>query len=102
MDNLAPVKSFLKDLITPIVKDAVQSALTVSDSTATKHYIPVREAETLYGISSSTIYKRFDKGTLTKVKNGGLTFVIQEEIEAAMTPDALAKVRKRKLKSDEK
>ena len=92
MDNLTPVRSFLKELITPIVKDAVKTALTVQSSSATKHYIPLAEAVKLYGMSVSTIYNRFDDGTLTKIKNGGLTFVIQEEIEASMQAERLSAV----------
>lgn len=102
MDELNPIKSMLKDLITPIVKDAVTQALNVNESTATKHHIPIKEAIRIYGLSSSNIYRKFDEGTLTKVKNGGLTFVIQEEIEAQMTPDDLAKVRKRASKKSGK
>ena len=96
MDNLNPVRSFLKELITPIVKDAVKTAMTVENSSATKHYIPISEATKLYGMSSSTIYNRFDEGKLTKVKNGGLTFVIQEEIEASMKREELSAVDERK------
>ena len=92
MDNLTPVRSFLKELITPIVKDAVKTAMTVQSSSATKHYIPIAEAVKLYGMSVSTIYNRFDDGTLTKIKNGGLTFVIQEEIEASMQAERLSAV----------
>ena len=92
MDNLTPVRSFLKELITPIVKDAVKTAMTVQSSSATKHYIPIAEAVKLYGMSVSTIYNRFDDGTLTKIKNGGLTFVIQEEIEASMQAEKLSAV----------
>ena len=92
MDNLTPVRSFLKELITPIVKDAVRSAISVQTSSATKHHIPVKEAERLYGISSSNIYERFNDGRLTKIKNGGLTFVIQEEIEAQMKVEPLGAI----------
>lgn len=82
----------MKELITPIVKDAVKTAMTVQSSSATKHYIPIAEAVKLYGMSVSTIYNRFDDGTLTKIKNGGLTFVIQEEIEASMQAERLSAV----------
>lgn len=83
MDNLKPIKTFLKELITPIVADAVKQAIP-QDNDKRGNKIPVAKVTELYGISQSTIYLRFKTGQLTKHKLDGLTFVDPDELERTM------------------
>lgn len=81
MDNLKPLKSFLTDLITPIVEKAVKDAVPGKEGDIPHNYIPVSQVAEEYGISVSTIYLRFSTGELTKHKQGKLTFVDRDELE---------------------
>ena len=45
MENLAPVKSFLQELIKPIVVDAVNEAIPKVVRTEPKEYLSVEEVE---------------------------------------------------------
>ena len=84
METLNPLKSFLSDLITPIVEKAVKDAVPAKEGTSLPRYIPVSQIPEEYGISVSTIYLRFSNGELTKHKQGGLTFVDREELEKSI------------------
>ncbi|MGM9735153.1 MAG: helix-turn-helix transcriptional regulator [Candidatus Cryptobacteroides sp.] len=84
MDNLNPLKSFLSDLITPIVQKAVKDAVPAKENSSLPRFIPVSQIPEEYGISVSTIYLRFNTGELTKHKQGGLTFVDREELEKSI------------------
>ena len=92
MDNLAPVRAFFKELITPIVKDAVKEALPNADESGNGRKMPVAEVAKVYGIGLSTIYLRFKTGQLTKYKQNGLTFVDVDELEQSMTEEKLCAV----------
>lgn len=90
MDNLDPVRSFFKDLITPIVKDAVKEAMPVNDERASKHLVPVKEISKKYSMALSTLYNKFNTGQLTRYKDGWLTFVDEDEFISKMKTDKLA------------
>ena len=92
MDNLAPVRAFFKELITPIVTDAVKQALPNADESGNGRKMPVAEVTRVYGIAQSTIYLRFKTGQLTKYKQNGLTFVDVDELEQSMTEEKLCAV----------
>lgn len=102
MDNLTPVRSFLQDLITPIVTEAVNSAMQKVEISEDKDYLSVAQAMERYTISCSTIYRRFADGTLTRVKNGGRTLIKISELEGSLEERKLCavdtKVRGRKGK----
>lgn len=53
---------------------------------------PMRLLDALakYGLGKSTIYRKFDDGSLTRYKFGGATFVDEREIIENMTPAAAA------------
>ena len=89
MENLNPLKSFLSDLITPIVEKAVKDAVPAKEGTSLPRYIPVSQIPEEYGISVSTIYLRFSNGELTKHKQGGLTFVDTVQLESLMKGEKL-------------
>lgn len=89
MDNLKPLKSFLTDLITPIVQDAVSSAIPEKIKTKDKNPVPVQKITEMYGISQSKIYSMFRTGELEKIKQGGLTFVDTVQLESLMTGERL-------------
>ena len=95
MENRAPVKSFLQELIKPIVVDAVNEAIPKVVRTEPKEYLSVEEVEEEYHISSSTVYRRFDSGDLTKVKNGKRTLVKRVEIEKALKEGTLVAIDER-------
>lgn len=90
MDSLKQVKDFLRDLIRPIVEEAVKASVTVPETPKTKTYLTVKEVEELYSVSTSTIYQRFKEGVLTRVKNGGKTYILTEEIEGSLRRKTLA------------
>lgn len=92
MDNLAPVRAFFKELITPIVTDAVKQALPNTDENGGGRKMPVAEVTRVYGIAQSTLYLRFKTGQLTKYKQNGLTFVDVDELEQSMTEEKLCAV----------
>ena len=84
MDNLKPLKSFLTDLITPIVEKAVKDAVPGKETGTPHNYIPVSQVAEEYGLAISTIYLRFSTGELTKHKQGNLTFVDRDELEKSI------------------
>lgn len=49
---------------------------------------PIRFSAALkkYGLGRSTIYRKFEDGTLTKFKFGGATFICERELIRSMTP----------------
>ena len=89
MDNLKPIKSFLADLITPIVKNAVAEAMPEQILSKDKNLVPVQRITEIYGISQSKIYLMFKNGELSKIKQGGLTFVDTVELENLMKEEKL-------------
>lgn len=89
MDNLKPLKSFLTDLIAPIVKDAVSNAIPENIRTKDKNPVPVQKITELYGISQSKVYSMFRSGELEKIKQGGLTFVDTVQLESLMKGEKL-------------
>lgn len=89
MDNLKPLKSFLTDLITPIVQDAVTNAIPDNIKTKDKNPVPVQKITEMYGISQSKVYALFRTGELEKIKQGGLTFVDTVQLESLMKGEKL-------------
>ncbi len=90
MDNLKPIKSFLTDLITPIVKSAVAEAMPEQILSKGKNLVPVQRITDIYGMSQSKIYySMFKNGELNKIKQGGLTFVDTVELENLMKEEKL-------------
>lgn len=89
MDNLKPLKSFLTDLITPIVQDAVTNAIPDNIKTKDKNPVPVQKITQMYGISQSKVYAMFRTGELEKIKQGGLTFVDTVQLESLMKCEKL-------------
>lgn len=98
MDNLAPVRAFFKELITPIVTDAVKQALPNADESGNGRKMAIAEVTKVYGIAQSTIYLRFKTGQLTKYKQNGLTFVDIDELEKSMTEEKLCEITPKKEK----
>lgn len=90
MDSLKQVKDFLRDLISPIVEEAVKASVAVPEAPRAKKYLTVKEVEEQYSVSTSTIYQRFKEGKLTRVKNGGKTYILTDEIEGSLIRKSLA------------
>lgn len=95
MDNLTPIRSFFQDLITPIVNEAVKQAMPKIDVQPQKEYLSIVEAIEQYSLSSSTIYRRFDNGTLTRIKSGGRTLLKRSEIEGFLKEGKLCDIDER-------
>ena len=95
MENLAPVKSFLQDIIRPIVEDAVKAAVPAAINVVQSPYLTIDEVWEQYHISSSTVYRRFDSKELTKIKNGERTLVSRKELEEQLTDGSLVSVGER-------
>lgn len=98
MDNLKPIKSFLTDLITPIVKSAVAEAMPEQILSKGKNLVPVQRITEIYGMSQSKIYSMFKNGELNKIKQGGLTFVDTVELENLMKEEKLWAKKPLKIK----
>lgn len=79
MDTLTPMKSFLKDILEPIVIEAVKSAIPAKNDD--DEYLSIEDIQDKYHISPSTVYRRFTTGELTKVKNGSRTLVLKRELD---------------------
>lgn len=84
MDGLKVIKDFLQDLIRPIVEEAVKSAIPAPEAAKMKKYLTVKEVEEMYHLSVSAIYDRFKSGALTRVKSGGKTYILSEEMEKSL------------------
>lgn len=52
--------------------------------------IRLNHALTKYGLGKSTIYRKFEDGSLTRYKFGGATFIDEREIIENMTPATAA------------
>lgn len=89
MNEIKQIKSFLTNLITPIVKDAVNEAMPKAIGVRDQNRIPVLQVTDRYGISQSKVYALFRSGALTKHKQGGLTFVDTIELEELMKSEKL-------------
>ena len=96
--NLKPIKSFLTDLITPIVKSAVAEAMPEQILSKGKNLVPVQRITEIYGMSQSKIYSMFKNGELNKIKQGGLTFVDTVELENLMKEEKLWAKKPLKIK----
>ncbi|MBR6465070.1 MAG: helix-turn-helix domain-containing protein [Bacteroidales bacterium] len=89
MDKLAPVRKLLQDLISPIVFDAVKTAMPKKIVVEPKPFLSVEEVEEEYHISVSSLYRRFDMNELTRYKNGSRTLVSRKEIEDGLKKGTL-------------
>lgn len=98
MDNLQPLKSFLTDLITPIVKSAVGEAIPEEMKPKDDNLVRVQEISKKYGISISKIYNMFRSGELQKQKIGNNTFVRLSDFEACAKTERLCAKAKMKRK----
>lgn len=93
MDEITVLKSALTDLLKPIIENAVKAALPSSGEKERPRYITIKEACAEYKLTSSTIYRRFDEGTFSKIKNGGRTLLDREEIESTLEKQQLGGIQ---------
>ena len=84
MDYINTIRVFLTELITPIVVQAVKDSVPEPAPLDLKKYITVEEAMEQYGLSMTSVYRRFNAGVFTKVKNGTRTLILREEIEDSL------------------
>ena len=84
MDYISTIRAFLTELITPIVVQAVKDNVPEPAPLDLKKYITVEEAMEQYGLSMTSVYRRFNAGVFTKVKNGSRTLILREEIEDSL------------------
>ena len=84
MDYINTIRVFLTELITPIVVQAVKDSVPEPAPLDLKKYITVEEAMEQYGLSMTSVYRRFNAGVFTKVKNGSRTLILREEIEDSL------------------
>lgn len=84
MDYISTIRAFLTELITPIVVQAVKDNVPEPAPLDLKKYITVEEAMEQYGLSMTSVYRRFNAGVFTKVKNGTRTLILREEIEDSL------------------
>lgn len=96
MNKLDVVRSFLTDLIRPIVVDAVKSAIPEAPQINRSKYLTVAEIQSEFGVSETWVYRRFYEGSLKKIKMKGRTLVLRTELEAKMQTEHLAGVSQSK------
>lgn len=84
MDYIKTIRVFLTELITPIVVQAVKDCVPEPAPIDLKKYITVEEAMEEYGLSMTSVYRRFNAGVFTKVKNGTRTLILRDEIEDSL------------------
>ena len=84
MDYISTIRAFLTELITPIVVQAVKDNVPEPAPLDLKKYITVEEAMEQYGLSMTSVYRRFNAGVFTKVKNGTRTLILREEVENSL------------------
>ena len=84
MDYISTIRAFLTELITPIVVQAVKDTVPEPAPLDLKKYITVEEVMEEYGLSMTSVYRRFNAGVFTKVKNGTRTLILREEVENSL------------------
>ncbi|MBQ0123952.1 MAG: hypothetical protein KBS58_03820 [Bacteroidales bacterium] len=89
MDNLQPLKSFLTDLITPIVKSAVDDALPEAIKPKEKNLMPITKVSETYGMCQTKLYGLLRCGKLERYKEGGNTFIDTYELDRLMVKEEL-------------
>lgn len=83
MEIIEEVRSFLEDLIKPIVTEAVKDSISEQNQDVSgKRLMPREEFCTTYGVSNGKLYDLFNSGKLTKKKVDGLTFIDIDEWES--------------------
>ncbi len=83
------VKSFLTDLIKPIVAEAVTEALPKPEPEPREQLLTLKQAMLRYPISHTTLYRLFDSGELSKHKRGKRTVVDESELKQLFRKETL-------------
>lgn len=84
MDYISTIRAFLTELITPIVAQAVKDSVPEPAPLDLKKYVTIEEVMEEYGLSMTSVYRRFNAGVFTKVKNGNRTLILREEVEDSL------------------
>lgn len=83
------IRSFLGDLIKPIVAEAVAEALPKQEPQQEDHLLTLKEAIRKYPLSHTTIYRLFDSGELSKHKLGKRTVLDENELKVLFRKETL-------------
>ena len=90
------LKSFLTELIVPIVQDAINGTLVTKEE---KEEIGrINEIEKEYYVSRQTVDRRVKNGRLTKIKDGGRVLFSRKEVDGMFKKRTLAGVDTNKFK----
>lgn len=89
MDNLQPLKSFLTDLITPIVKSAVGDAIPEAIKPKDKNLVPIKKVSDMYDMCETKLYGLLRHGKLERYKEGGNTFIDTYELDRLVQKEKL-------------
>jgi len=101
MEITESVRVFFMDILTPIVEEAVRSAMPEKEQTNERKYLTIGQAREEYQLSTATFYRHFDMGDLNKYKIGGRTMLLKSELEALFKKQSvggkdMSKYRKRR------
>ena len=73
------LKSFLTELIVPIVQDALNGTLVTKEEKEETVYMTFKQIEKEYYVSRQTVDRRVKNGRLTKIKDGGRVLFSRKE-----------------------
>lgn len=94
MTQLDALKDFLKELLSPIIIDAVNDALANLERTPVKRYYTRAEAIEHLKIGTTTFYRLAKKGKITILKIQGRTLVDADELDGAIERKEIVKFKR--------
>ena len=93
------LKSFLTELIVPIVRDAINGNLVVQEEEEKSERMTYKEIEKEYYVSRQTVDRRSKNDGLTKIKNGRRVLFYRKEVDAMFKERNLAGVDTKRFKN---
>ena len=92
------LKSFLTELIVPIVPDAINGTLVTKEEKEETVYMTFKQIEKEYYVSRQTVDRRVKNGRLTKIKDGGRVLFSRKEVDGMFKKRTLAGVDTNRFK----
>lgn len=96
MDLEETFKAYLRELIIPIVEEAMGKEAPEKEEEPKSEYITFKEIEKEYFITRQTVDRRFKNEKLTKLKDGGRVLFIRKEVDAMFKKRTMGGINTRK------
>lgn len=96
MDLEETFKAYLRELIIPIVEEAMGKEAPEKEEKPKSEYITFKEIEKEYFITRQTVDRRFKNEKLTKLKDGGRVLFIRKEVDAMFKKRTMGGINTRK------